>query len=302
MSIFVEVSLILLIATSSALLMKLLRQPLLVGYILAGIISGPEVLNLLQSTDQFEFFSKLGVTILLFILGMNLSPKAIQQFGFVALVAGAGQVIFTAFTGFVLVVLLGMRSPEALYVSVALAFSSTIIVLKLLSDKGDLQKLYGRMAVGFMLVQDILAVVVLMLVSPTTQGIGTTAVKGGGIVILLLVASRFVLPILTRFAASSSELLFLFSIAWGFGLSSLFFVLGFSMEVGSLLAGITLSVTPFAEEIASRLKPLRDFFIILFFVMLGSGINMQTSYGIFAKALIISLFVLIAKPLTAGIL
>ncbi len=145
-----------------SILMRIMKQPLIVGYILSGIIIGPYALNLLHSGEVLELFSKIGITILLFIVGLNLSPNVIKEVGKVSLLTGLGQVIFTSVIGFIISLLLGIDFIAAIFVAIALTFSSTIIILKLLSDKGDLNKLYGKIAVGFLLVQDIVATLILL--------------------------------------------------------------------------------------------------------------------------------------------
>lgn len=129
MDIFIELTVIVLVAALFAVIMRLLRQPLIVGYILAGILSGPYFLNILHSREHIELFSKIGITILLFIVGLNLSPKVIREVGKVSLITGLGQVIFTSAVGFVIAIVLGIDRIAALYVAIALTFSSTILFL-----------------------------------------------------------------------------------------------------------------------------------------------------------------------------
>lgn len=310
MDIFIEISLLLLVATLFSMLMRTLKQPLVVGYILSGIAAGPYFLNILHSEDFIELFSKIGITILLFIVGLNLNPKIIKEVGKVSLVTGVGQVVFTSLIGFILAVILGIERVAAFYVAIALTFSSTIIILKLLSDRGDLNKLYGKIAIGFLLVQDIIATIVLLLVSSITQTEGAdisrilTLLFFKSLTILsgLYLATAYLIPRLSRFIASSQETLFLFSMTWGLGLAALFHVLGFSIEIGALIAGVTLSITPFAYEIGSRLKPLRDFFIILFFILLGSQMVLDNIGQILIPAVLLSFFVLIGNPVIVIIL
>ena len=310
MNIFVEVSVLLAITTLVTLAIRSLKQPLVVGYILAGIIAGPYVFNLLRSSHELELFSKVGIVFLLFIVGLNLNPKVIKEVGSISLITGIGQVLFTSIVGFLLALLLGIDRIAALYVSIALTFSSTIIILKLLADKQDLQKLYAKIAIGFLLVQDIIATFVLIGVTVFTNGDSThlvstvaiTLLKGVGLLIGLYIFSSRVLPRLTRYVAHSQELLFLFSLAWGAGLASLFLVLGFSIEIGALVAGVSMSVTPYADEVSARLKPLRDFFIIIFFILLGSQMILTDLSSILIPALILSLFVLIGNPIIVIIL
>jgi Kef-type K+ transport system membrane component KefB len=310
MNIFVEISILLAITTLVALGVRLLKQPLVVGYILAGIIVGPYALNILHSTEELELFSKVGIVFLLFIVGLHLNPKVIKEVGSVSLITGVGQVVFTSLIGFVLALLLGIDRLAALYVSIALTFSSTIIILKLLADKNDLQKLYAKIAIGFLLVQDIIATFVLIGVTVFTSGthqglaytIGLTLLKGLGLLIGIFALSHFVLPRLTKYIAHSQELLFLFSLAWGTGLASLFLLFGFSIEIGALVAGVTMSITPYADEMSSRLKPLRDFFIIIFFILLGSQMMLDNLGAIIMPAILLSVFVLIGNPIIVIIL
>lgn len=308
--IFVELSLIIVLATVVACIARLLKQPLIVGYIVTGIIAGPYVLNLIHSSEHIELFSKIGITILLFIVGLSLSPKIIKEVGKVSLVTGIGQVVFTSLIGFGLALLLGIDRIAALYIAIALTFSSTIIILKLLSDKGDLNKLYGRISIGFLLVQDILATLILIFVSTLTGGGNASAVSlvlmtlGKGLILggALYAISGYILPRVSKKIASSQELLFLFSLAWGLGLATVFYLVGFSIEIGALVAGVCLSMTPFAYEIGSRMKPLRDFFIVLFFILLGSQMVLGTIPQILVPALILSVFVLIGNPIIVVIL
>ncbi len=308
MDIFVELSLILILTTTIAALMKAFRQPLVVGYLLTGIIVGPSVLDILKSSDQIELFSKIGISILLFIVGLSLNPDTIKETGKASLITGLGQIIFTTIMGFILMTLLGFETVPALYGAIALTFSSTIIVLKLLSDKGDLGKLYGKLAIGFLLVQDLVATLLLVivpLVGAQTLGGGdlsggllvSLALKGIGACLVLYGVSKFLLPKLSFFLAQSQELLFLFSVAWGLGLASFFSWIGFSIEIGALIAGVTLSVSSYSFEITSRMRPLRDFFIVLFFVLLGSQVVLTDVSSIAVPALLLSLFVLVGNPL-----
>jgi len=305
-NIFIEIGLIIFIATAISFLMRMLKQPLIVGYIVSGIILGPYFLNLIQSTESMELFSKLGITILLFIVGLNLKPDVVREVGKVSLITGIGQIIITSILSFFLMRFIGLDITASIYGAIAITFSSTIIVLKLLSDKGDLNKLYGKISIGFLLVQDVFATLVLLGVSIFSS---STVIKSNLntafylsfkciiFFFVLYLISKYLLPKLSKVLIQSSELLFLFSITWGLGLASIFYLFGFSLEIGALAAGVALSSFNFSQEIASRMKPLRDFFILLFFVMLGSQMIFTNIENIFLPALIISLFVLVIKPM-----
>ncbi len=309
MEIFTELSIIIGITVLIAGVTRLLKQPLIIGYILAGILISPYFLDLIDSTDTLIIFSQIGVTFLLFIIGLNLSPKIIKEVGKVSLITGVGQIVFTSLIGFIISWLIGFSFIISLYIAIALTFSSTIIIMKLLSDKKDLEKLYGKISIGFLLVQDIFVVILLMIVSSffgEFQGSVGLSFKFilGGILLLggLIVISIYVLPRICKIFARSQEFLFLFSIGWGLGLASLFSYLGFSMEVGALIAGVALSMTPYHYEISSKLRPLRDFFVILFFILLGSQMIFGEIGQFIIPAIILSLFVLIGNPLIVMIL
>jgi Kef-type K+ transport system membrane component KefB len=305
MDIFIELSLVIFVATALSFVMKILRQPLLVGYILSGIILGPSVLGVLVSEEPLKLFSKIGIVILLFIVGINLSPKIIKEVGKVSLLTGIGQVLFTSIIGFFISLFLGLGTIASLFVAVALTFSSTIIILKLLSDKGDIHSLYGKVAIGFLLVQDIIATIILLIATAYSQNAGgditvtmlLTLLKGTALIIVIFSLSNYLLPKLSKFVASSQELLFLFSISWALSMATLFHFIGFSVEIGALVAGVSLSMTPYAFEIGSRMRPLRDFFILIFFILLGSQMVLTNISAIIFPAIILSLFVLIGNPI-----
>lgn len=311
MEIFLEFTSIVILAAVISIVMRILKQPLVIGYLLTGVLIGPQFLNLMHSTEYIELFSKIGITILLFIVGLHLSPNVIKEVGKVSFIGGLGQIVLTAFYGYIASKFLGISNLEALYMGAALAFSSTIIILKVLSDKGQLQKLHGKISVGILLMQDLVAILLLIIVSSFSGEAGNAgfasvlsmlALKTVAIFIALFIVSKYFLQRLITFLAKSQELLFLFSLGWALGLACVFYLLGLSVEVGALVAGVTLSVTPFADGVASRLKPLRDFFIVLFFILLGSQMVLGTIPAILFPAIVLSLFVLIIKPLIVFLL
>jgi Kef-type K+ transport system membrane component KefB/Trk K+ transport system NAD-binding subunit len=298
--VFIEISIIVILATIISIVMRIIKQPLIIGYILTGIIVGPLFLDIMKSTEVIMIFAEMGVALLLFIVGLNLNPRIVKEVGFVSLVTGIGQVIFTTAIGIFICLFLGFSLITACYIAIALAFSSTIIIMKLLSDKNELDTLYGRIAIGFLLVQDIIAIFLLMVLPVaeiTLASITFTILKGIGLLVILFSIGYHVFPKIDEFIAKSPELLFLFSISWCLAVSALFASLGLSIEIGSLLAGITLSMSPFHHEIISRVKPLRDFFIVIFFILLGSKMVFENISAYFLPALIFSLFVLIGNPM-----
>jgi Kef-type K+ transport system membrane component KefB len=239
-------------------------------------------------------------------VGLRLDLTTIRSVGPVALATGLGQVIFTSVFGFLICLGIGLSTVASTYVAVALTFSSTIIIVKLLSDKREIDALHGRVAVGFLIVQDIVVVIVMILLSAFggMQSDGTPlrqalAVAGKGIGFLAIVGAlmRWVLPGLVQWLARSQEMLILFAISWAMLLASLGAYLGFSQEVGAFVAGVSLASTPFRESIGTRLVSLRDFLLLFFFLELGAGLNLGLLGAQLGSAVLLSLFVLVGNPL-----
>lgn len=280
----------------------MLRQPLIIGHIITGLLVGPIIAGSV-SPETFTLFSEIGIAILLFTVGLNLSPKTIREFGAVSLITGISQVVITSGAGYLIAKALGFSPVTALYMAVGLAFSSTIIILKLISDRGDMETLYAKISVGFLLVQDFIAIAILFAVpilasadaSLATAGVAT--LQGIGLAIGVLAVGFYVLPKINNFISRSSEMLFLFATVWGIGIASLFTLAGFSIEIGALIAGISLSTLPSRHEIHSRMSPLRDFFIVIFFILLGTHMTFGSIQALLPKALILSALVLIGNPL-----
>jgi len=306
--IFIHLSLIILIVFVISFIMRLLKQPQIIGYIISGIIIGPFFLDFIPAGDTLLVFSEIGISFLLFIVGLHLNPKIIREVGKISLITGIGQVLFTSLVGYFICILLGFSPLTSLYISVALSFSSTIIIMKLLSDKEALDKLYGKISVGFLLVQDLIAIIILVIVASFSSGadagevLFSVLIKGILIFSILFAFSYYILPKFNSFFSKSQEFLFIFAISWGFGISALFSYIGFSIEVGALIAGILLSMFPYSFEISSKLKPLRDFFIISFFILLGSQMVFGNIHEMILPIVLLSLFILIGNPLIVLIL
>lgn len=310
-SLFLEISIVLVIATLLAVAARIFRQNPILSYILTGVIVGPLGYLAFNSKDTLEVMSKIGITLLLFLVGLEMNLSGIRQIGKPAVIVGVGQVAFTALVGYYLSLFLGFTPTASIYISLALTFSSTIIVVKLLSEKKDLGSLYGRIVIGVLLVQDFIALLVLMFLAGMEKGSGfdalniaTIFLKGGALLLLLIVVGKNILPRFVGFIARSQEVLFLFSIAFAMGVASLFasrFV-GLTLEIGGFLAGIALSYSSQHYQIHSRIRPLRDFFVIIFFIILGSTLALRESVDILMPVLTFSLFVLIGNPLIVMIL
>lgn len=302
---YAEFALLLLISAIAGGIAVRLRQPVLVAYIVVGILVGPAVFGVVRAHDQIALLAEVGVTVLLFVVGLKLDLHHIRHIGPVALATGLGQLAFTTVFGFVLILLLGKGPLEALYVAVALTFSSTIIVVKLLSDKRELDALHGRIAVGFLIVQDLAVVLAMMAMSALrgageaqlTEVAGSLLLRLSAAAALLFLCMRYLLPPLVDTMARSLELLLVFAIAWGTGLAALGEWAGFSKEAGAFLAGFSLASTRYREAMNARLTGIRDFLLLFFFVDLGTRLDFSSLGGELLPAAVLSLFVLVGNPL-----
>lgn len=311
-SVFVQVAAVLLIAVVLAAVGSGLRQPLIIGFVICGILVGPSGLGWIASGEEIGLLADMGIALLLFVVGLKLDLHTIRTMGWVALAVGLGQVLFTSVVGFLIALGFGLGTVEALYMAMAVTFSSTVIVVKLLTDRRELDALHGRIAVGLLIVQDIVVVVVMVVLSAfgaTGTGggslfasLGAVAGKGAAFALGLALLTRYALPGLLRWLARSSELLVLFAITWAVVLAAGAESLGFSMEVGALLAGVSLAFTPFREAIAARLTVVRDFLLLFFFLQLGAMFNLSEVSGQAVEAAVLSVFVLIGKPLVVMVI
>jgi Kef-type K+ transport system membrane component KefB len=304
-TLFGEFALLLAISAAAGAMSLWLRQPVLIAYIVVGIAAGPAVLGLVTAHEQLDLLAQVGVAMLLFLVGIKLDLQHVRHIGPVALATGLGQLAFTIILGFALLLLMDRPVLEALYVAVALTFSSTIIIVKLLSDKREMDSLHGRIAVGFLIVQDLAVVLAMMGMSAlrvsddasTLSVLGSLAWRMVAAAALLYVAMRYVLPPLVRWMARSQELLLIFAVAWGTSLAALGEWAGFSKEAGAFLAGFSLASTAYRDAISARLSGLRDFLLLFFFLDLGAKLDMSQLGSEVGPAAVLSLFVLIGNPL-----
>ena len=306
---FYEISALLILAAVAGTLGLLLRQPLIVSFIAVGVMAGPAALDLVHSDAQIELLAELGIALLLFLVGLKLDLKLVRTLGSVSLATGLGQVVFTSVIGYGLGLALGLAPVAALYVAVALTFSSTIIIVKLLTDKKEVDSLHGRVAIGFLIVQDLVVVLAMLVLSAV--GIGNTEgdtgsalsqvlkvlAYGAGLLILVALFVRYLADGLVSRIAHSSELLIIFAIAWAAFLAAVADYAGLSKELGGLLAGVSLASTEYREAIVARLASLRDFLLLFFFIALGTQLDLRMLGEQVAPALVLSVFVLVGNPL-----
>jgi Kef-type K+ transport system membrane component KefB/Trk K+ transport system NAD-binding subunit len=302
--IFSELSIVIVIVTIVSLLMRVLKQPLILGYIITGILVGPSVFHLIHSKDVFDGFSSIGISLLLFIIGLGMNLAVIKRVGKPVFITAAALLLVIGSIGaLVSNTVLGLGFKDSYIIGLALFFSSTIIIVKVLTDKKEQNRLYGQIAIGVIILDDLVATLALLFVAAGKgedvglHSLSLLLVKGVLLLLFLVAASKWALPRIVRSIAASQESLFLFAVAWGFGVASLFQYAGFSIEVGSLFAGVSLASLPYAQEIESRLKPLRDFFIVLFFITLGESLSLNNLQAAIIPALVLSFVVIVLKPM-----
>lgn len=313
-NVFAELSFAIGIAAAMALFMKVIKQPLILGYIIAGLIVGPSVLGIISESNQdmFETFSHMGIALLLFIIGLGMNVSELVKQGKSVLITSVVALVSMVSLGFTAASLLGYVQTEAFIIGFALFFSSTIIIVKVLSDRKEQNRLHGQLAIGVILFEDLVATLALLVIAAGKNGglefdqFVSLFIKGLLLMAFLVIMNLKFLGKITKFMATSQELLFLFALSWGFGVGTLFEFAGFSLEVGALFAGVALGSVAYSQEITARLKPLRDFFVVVFFITLGESLNLHTLDSVIVPALVLSAVVVIAKPtiitLTLGLL
>ena len=283
-NILFQISVAIVVATLLAIVARWLRQPVLLGYIAAGVVLGQtEGLGWLV-TAEIEPISELGLILLLFMIGLEIDLKKLRKAGKPVIAVGAGQFVICVVLGLMVMPMLGFaftaKSYAPLYLSVACALSSTMIVVKLLYDKAELDTVPGQLTLGILVFQDIWAILFLAiqpdLQNPEPIVIFSSLVKGAGMVAFALAASRYVLPVLFRSIAKVPELLVLGALAWCFFVALVAEKLGLSLEMGALIAGVSLSTFPYNLDVVAKVTSLRDFFITLFFVVLGTKLSRPT--------------------------
>lgn len=298
-----DIGIIILASTILAYLARIFKQPMILAYVLAGIIIGPFGLQLITSKEIITALAELGIAFLLFIVGLELDVRRLKDVGRVSIGCGLGQIIITLAFGYLLANALGFKGIEAFYIAFALTISSTMVVIKLLSDKNELDTLHGRISLGILLVQDV--VTIMFLASLTTLDnlsffpLLDSLINGLALFLIAIISSRYVLPVLLRFSARSIELLFLTALSWCFVFAAISLFFGFSIAIGSFLAGVTLASFPYKFpynlEIIGRVRSLRDFFATIFFVSLGMQIPL--ALPLIEPTIVLSLFVLIGNAL-----
>lgn len=303
--IFSEFSILLIISAFAGMVGLWLKQPVIIAYIVVGIVVGPAGFGIVSAHDQIDLLAQVGIAVLLFLVGLKLDLQHIRHIGPVALATGLGQLTFTIIFGFILTFAMGKGLMDALYVAVALTFSSTIIIVKLLTDKREIDALHGRIAIGFLIVQDLAVVIAMMFMSTLnadknvdiSQILVSLATRLSIVTVVMYVLMRHILPTLVAKMARSQELLLIFAVAWGTSFAALGEWYGFSKEAGAFLAGFSLASSAYRDSISARLTGIRDFLLLFFFIDLGSKLDFTLLGDEILPAIVLSIFVLIGNPL-----
>lgn len=299
-----ELSIVILIAAGLGIAARLFKQPIILAYIFSGIAIGVFGFFHLANKELFQIFSELGLMFLLFLIGLEINYTSLRLVGKASILVGLGQIILTFIPGFFIARFFDFNFLQSAYIAIALTFSSTVIVIKLLSEKRDTNSLYGKISIGFLLVQDFVAILILIFLAGIQGGkeivfndIFLTTLKGLGLFIVMLWLGRKILPLIFDKIARSQELLFLITLAWCFGVATIVAKTGFSIEIGGFLAGLALANSSEHFQISARIRSLRDFFVLIFFVILGSSLIFSDFSGLTLPIIVFSLFVLIGNPL-----
>jgi Kef-type K+ transport system membrane component KefB len=308
--VFSQIALVLAVCVVAGGLATAFRLPPLVGLLVAGIAVGPQGLGIVAPSEEIALLGEIGIALLLFVVGLELDPRVVRRLGPVVLATGLAQVAITSAIAFGLAVLTGATTVVAAYLAAATAFSSTVVVIKILGDRRELEQLHGRLAVGILIVQDLVVVVLLIAVTATaaegTGGLGAQLagllLRGAILLVGVALLGRYVLPRVTHLVARYPELLVLGAVTWAVAAAAAAHLLGFSAEVGAIIAGVALSTSPYREAISGRLTTLRDFLLVFFFIDLGTHMEVTGDGSGLLTAGVLSLFVLLAKPTLVAVL
>ncbi len=303
----VQLAIILTTASVLGLITLRLKLPLVVSYILVGVFLS--ILSVFDTTQSLvlHILPEIGIAFVLFLIGMELDLREIKTLGVPIIVSALGQIIISSVLGFFIAGFLGFNNTESIYLGLGLAFSSTVVVVKMLLEKRDLTSLHGKLSIGILLIEDLVAIAVLMMISVSSSALNlglqeslpllTLILKAIGLFILTFILSRFVLEKLFDMVAKSTELLFFTTIAWCFAFTALAILAGFSVEIGAFLAGVALASSPYHFQIQGKIKPLRDFFLTLFFVYLGSQVRADYILTTLPAIVIFTFCAIVLKPL-----
>lgn len=282
------------------------KQPVLIWYIIWWLLLWPQMFDVIQHQENIAFYAHFWVSLLLFMVGLGLNPGIIKEVWKVSTIAWVGQVLFTSFIWYGVSLLLWFSPIVSLFIAIALTFSSTIVIVKLISDRWDAWTMYGKISLGILIVQDIIAMLILLVISafsmhtigdPVWPLVWLVFIKVVWLLFWTWAFAKYILPRVMNALVSQKELLLLFVITCAILSWWLWYFAGFSMEIWSLLAWVTLASSRYRFHILSELRPFRDLFLALFFVYLGWQIVFDSIWVMLLPILLLSVFVLIWNPI-----
>ncbi|HLD00379.1 MAG TPA: cation:proton antiporter [Candidatus Nanoarchaeia archaeon] len=299
-NVFLEVGIIIIIAAVAAYLLRLIKQPQILAYFLVGILITP-VLKIVTDVSIIESMSVIGVAFLLFLVGLEMDIKSLKTVALVSSLGGFIQITLLFVFGYLISLVMGFLGTEAIYIGLMLAFSSTMVVMKILSDRRELNTLHGRLTLGILLTEDIVAILALLVLDSVNNFnlalLGFSFLKFGAMFVGAYILSKFVFPPIFRFAAKNQELLLISSLATCFLFSLAYHYLGFSVAIGAFIAGIILGTLEYNFEIIGRVKSLKDFFALIFFVSLGMGVSIGVIKEMWVPLVVLVLLIMVLKPI-----
>lgn len=300
-NILFEISVLLILATFFAYIAKLVRQPLIPAYIIAGIVLGPSCLGLVTDSALIRTMSEIGIVFLLFLVGLEMNLKKLKKVGLVSGIIGTIQVALTFICGYAVASLFGFNSLNSIFMGLIVAFSSTMVVVKLLSERAELDTLHGKLLVGILLVQDVLVILAMPFISSVSSFSWITVAKllvaTIGLSLFAYIFSRFAVNRIFNFAAKSEELLFLLSLSICFLFVLVASYFGFSLAIGAFVAGLTLANLPYHFDMIGKVSPLKDFFSTVFFVLLGMQFVLGDFKEIAWPFLAFLVIIILVKPI-----
>ncbi len=300
-TLLLELGMIVGIATLIGVLGRIIKQPPIIAYLSTGILAGPIFLDVINSTEQLKSLAHLGVALLLFMVGINLDFRILKQIGGTSVIGGISTMALVSATTFILAKSLSFQNTSSLYLALAFSFSSTVVVVKILSDKKEIDTLHGQIALGILIIEDFMAALALMIIPVLAEGsiatIGIQIIKAIALIGVIFFVGKKIIPKIFDIAAKNQELLFLCSVSWALLVGLIFSLNGLSIEIGALLAGMSIASSSYSLEIKSKIKGIRDFFVVLFFAYFGAQLSGSISLEMIKQAVLFSLLILIGKPI-----
>ena len=306
-NVFVQLAIILALSSVIGFIVLKLKLPLVIAYLLTGVALS--ALNVFGShgSSLLHTLPEIGIAFILFLIGMELDLRELRLLGKPIIATSVGQIAISTSVGFGVARSLGFPAAESVYIGLGLAFASTVVIIKLLLEKRDLASLYGKLSVGILLIEDLVAIGAIMFISVGNSSLNlgfqdslpllTLAAKALGLILAAVILSKYVLEKIFDAVAKSVELLFFTAITWCFLFTSLAVLAGFSVVIGAFVAGVALASSAYHLQIQGKIRPLRDFFLALFFVYLGSQVRMDDLLTAWPMVLIFTAFALILKPI-----